>query len=98
MHKSTILSVWLLTATALFTAGTTLAQDSAELPEPYREPIPFYLEVLGPYTFDISSENEETQRFFNQGMQLMYSFAKVDAVRSFREAWKRDPNLSLIHI
>ena len=97
MHKSTILSVWLLTATALFTAGTTLAQDSAELPEPYREPIPFYLEVLGPYTFDISSENEETQRFFNQGMQLMYSFAKVDAVRSFREAWKRDPNCAICY-
>ncbi len=67
-----------LTALALFavvsTAIPVAAQDGPELPEAYREAIPFHSEVLGPYTFAITSANEEAQRFFNQGMQLMYSF------------------------
>ncbi|MDE0831011.1 MAG: hypothetical protein OSB03_17595, partial [Vicinamibacterales bacterium] len=71
---------------ALLSAAPVLAQDDPELPEQYRDPIPFYSEVLGPYTFEISSKNAEAQKFFDQGIQLMYSFAKVDAVRSFREA------------
>ncbi len=90
-----------LTACALFavvsTALPSAAQDAPELPEAYREAIPFHPEVLGPYTFPISSENEEAQRFFTQGMQLMYSFAKTDAVRSFREAWKRDPDCAICY-
>ena len=90
-----------LTALALFavvsTAIPVAAQDGPELPEAYREAIPFHSEVLGPYTFAITSANEEAQRFFNQGMQLMYSFAKTDAVRSFREAWKRDPDCAICY-
>ena len=80
---------------ALLSAAPVLAQDDPELPEQYRDPIPFYPEVLGPYTFEISSKNAEAQKFFDQGIQLMYSFAKVDAVRSFREAWKQDPNCAI---
>ena len=90
-----------LTALALFavvsTAFPVAAQDGPELPEAYREAIPFQPEVLGSYTFAISSENDEAQQFFTQGMQLMYSFAKTDAVRSFREAWKRDPDCAICY-
>ncbi len=82
---------------ALVTAAPVAAQDDPELPEQYRDPIPFHPESLGPYTFAISSENAEAQKFFTQGMQLMYSFAKVDAVRSFREAWKQDPNCAICY-
>ena len=82
----------------LLTAGLPAAgQSPPELPEQYREPIPLQSEVLGPYAFRISSENAEAQQFFDQGMQLMYSFAKIDAVRSFREAWKRDPNCAICY-
>jgi len=81
----------------LFTALPVSAQEAPELPEPYREPIPFYPEVLGSYTFEISSDNEEAQRFFDQGIQLMFAYAKVDAVRSFRESWKRDPNCAICY-
>jgi tetratricopeptide (TPR) repeat protein len=73
------------------------AQDALELPEPYREPITRFSEALGPYSFKISSDNEEAQRFFDQGMQLMFAFAKVDAVRSFRESWKRDPDCAICY-
>ena len=73
------------------------AQEGPELPEPYREPIPYQPAVLGPYSFPISSESAEAQQFFDQGMQLMYAFAKVDAVRSFRAAWAEDPDCAICY-
>ncbi len=83
--------------TLLLSAPIALAQDPPELPEQYRDPIALMSEVLGAYTFEISSENAEAQDFFTQGMQLMFAFAKADAVRSFREAWKRDPNCAICY-
>ena len=45
----------------------------------------------------MSSTNKEAQAFFDQGFQMMYSFAKPEAVRSFREAWKRDPECAICY-
>src|SRR5262245_12631350 len=59
------------------------------------EPIPLYTVGLGPFTRPISSKNAEAQAYFNQGFQMMYAFAKMDAVRSFREATLRDPNCAI---
>ena len=73
------------------------AQDGPALPEPYQEPIPYQPGALGPYSFPISSDNPEARQFFDQGMQLMYAFAKVDAVRSFRAAWERDPDCAICY-
>ncbi len=73
------------------------AQDGPALPEPYQEPIPYQPGALGPYSFPISSDNAEVRQFFDQGMQLMYAFAKVDAVRSFRAAWERDPDCAICY-
>ncbi len=53
--------------------------------------------ALGSSSHKISSSNAEAQAFFNQGFQLMYSFAKYEAVRSFREAWKRDPACAICY-
>ena len=64
-----------------------------ELPKYVADPIPLFSVGLGPFTRKISSTNHEAQAFFDQGFQMMYSFAKLDAVRSFRESWKRDPEL-----
>ena len=45
----------------------------------------------------ISSDNAEARQLFDQGFQLMYAFAKVDAARSFREAQKRDPDCAICY-
>jgi tetratricopeptide (TPR) repeat protein len=45
----------------------------------------------------MSSSNMEAQAFFDQGFQMMYSFAKPEAVRSFREAWKRDADCAICY-
>ena len=65
--------------------------------ERYTEPIEIYKTGLGTFTRPISSTNTEAQAFFNQGFQMMYAFAKPDAVRSFREAWKRDPDCAICY-
>ena len=62
------------------------------VPERYAEPIALFKVGLGPFSRKISSTNKEAQAFFDQGMQMEFAFDKVDAVRSFRESWKRDPD------
>lgn len=67
------------------------------LPKYVSDPIPLHTSGLGPFTRKISSANPEAQAFFDQGFQMMYAFAKLDAVRSFREAWKRDPACAICY-
>src|SRR5688500_8367179 len=61
------------------------------------QPIALYKTGLGTFTRPISSPNKEAQAFFDQGFQMMYAFAKPEAIRSFRESWKRDPNCAICY-
>ena len=100
MTKSTWCGIRVMAAALIagaLAAAPIAAQEGPELPEPYREAIPYQPGVLGPYSFAISSDNEKAQQFFDQGMQLMYAFAKVDAVRSFRQSWANDPDCAICY-
>lgn len=70
-----------------------------ELPKYVADPIPIYTTStgLGPFTKTVTTANPEAQALFTQGMQMMYSFAKLDAVRSFRAAWQRDANCAICY-
>ena len=70
---------------------------SPELPESFSEPIPLHETALGDHHHPISSASEKAQAYFNQGFRLMYAFGKEDAVRSFREAWKHDPDCAICY-
>src|SRR5688572_9011893 len=72
-------------------------QPPRSLYERYTEPIQIFKVGLGQFTRPMSSANKEAQAFFNQGFQMMYAFAKPEAVRSFREAWKRDPDCAICY-
>ena len=92
----------LLLAFVTVLAMPTWAQESSEpdepqLPEIFREPIPLYSSALGPFHRPISSTNGEAQAYFDQGFQMMYAFAKIEAVRSFRESWKKDPECAICY-
>lgn len=73
------------------------AGDAAALPDIFREAIPVYEKALGTFARPISSTNRDAQAYFNQGFQMMYAFAKIEAVRSFREAWKTDPTCAICY-
>lgn len=86
-----------LTIAAASTSGLAQHEMTSPVAARYHEPIKLYAVGLGPFTRPISSTNAEAQAFFNQGFQMMYAFAKTEAVRSFREAWKRDPDCAVCY-
>src|SRR5262245_16606134 len=71
--------------------------DTAQLPAAFRQPMQLYKVGLGPYSWPITTASREAQAFFDQGVQLLYSFTPEDAARSFREAWKRDPSCAMCY-
>ena len=71
--------------------------NPGEVPKFVRDPIPLYTKGLGPFHREISSKSKEAQAFFDQGFQMEYAFARLDAIRSFREAWKRDPDCAICY-
>ena len=48
-------------------------------------------EGLGQYHRPISTSNPEAQRYFDQGLTLVYGFNHEEAIRSFEEAARLDP-------
>lgn len=70
-------------------------EEGHEVPARYRESIPLFKVGLGSFARPISSSNADAQAYFNQGFQMMWAFAKVEAVRSFREAVKIDPECAI---
>ena len=73
------------------------SQDQAELPEAFRATFPLYSEALGPFAREVSTSSTDAQAYFDQGFQMMYAFAKMEAARSFRESWKLDPNCAICY-
>ncbi len=52
---------------------------------------------LGKYHHEVSTENKESQRFFDQGLILIYAFNHNEAIRSFKKAASLDPDLAMAY-
>jgi tetratricopeptide (TPR) repeat protein len=50
---------------------------------------------MGSLHHPIATSNAEAQRFFDQGLTLIYAFNHEEAVRSFRRAAELDPNAAM---
>ncbi|MEO8113718.1 MAG: hypothetical protein ABI655_05025, partial [Phenylobacterium sp.] len=50
---------------------------------------------LGDHRHPISTRNPETQRLFDQGVNLLFGFNHAEAIRSFREAARLDPDCAM---
>ncbi len=55
------------------------------------------MEGLGEHHHPVSTTNAEAQRFFDQGLTLVYAFNHQEAIRSFKRAAELDPNLAMAH-
>jgi tetratricopeptide (TPR) repeat protein len=52
---------------------------------------------LGNYQHGITTKSPDAQRYFNQGLVLTYGFNHGEAIRSFREAARLDPNCAMCY-
>src|ERR1700688_665575 len=50
---------------------------------------------LGDHHHQISTGNPQTQAYFDQGIRLLYGFNHAEAIRSFREAARLDPDCAM---
>ena len=71
----------------LGTAGGALLLSNEKTPS---DPVPLY-ENLGQYHHEITTSVPLTQRYFDQGIRLVYGFNHAEAIRAFREAERLDP-------
>jgi tetratricopeptide (TPR) repeat protein len=65
---------------------------------PAKEPAPATLVAgLGDINHPVSTSNPEAQKFFNQGLAYIYAFNHEEAIRSFKQAAKLDPQLAMAY-
>jgi tetratricopeptide (TPR) repeat protein len=72
-------------APALFLAAVSLSAQS---------PVPLYSD-LGTYHKAIGTKVPEAQRYFDQGLRLVYGFNHAEAIRSFTRATELDPKCAI---
>src|SRR5438552_18643422 len=60
-------------------------------------PAPHLMPGLGEVHHPVSTKNREAQRFFDQGLKLVYGFNHDEARRSFQRAVELDPKLAMAH-
>jgi len=82
-------------------AGASEAGEEGSMaityPDVFAEPMAMYPSTLGEFHFPISSDSTEAQAYFDQGMQLMFAFTKLDSTRSFRAAQNADPDCAICY-
>src|SRR3954454_17059467 len=79
----------------LFVAGIAVhAQHMAHGSMPSEKPVAI-LGNLGSYSHPISTSKPESQRFFDQGLRLLYGFNRYEALRSFSRAAELDPEAAM---
>ena len=71
----------------LGTAGSAVLLSSRLGPA---DPVPLY-DNLGNYHHQITTSVPLAQRYFDQGLRLVYAFNHAEAIRAFREAERLDP-------
>ena len=88
--------VYALVLLGLVAPSTSWAQqNAAEGSEEAEEPVALLAAVTGPLTRDITTAYPDAQAYFNQGLQMMYAFTIPNALESFEEAQRRDPDCAM---
>jgi tetratricopeptide (TPR) repeat protein len=85
-----------LAALALaLTACAAQPPDGAHAPHAGGGPPPVLYDSLGTYTYRITTTSPGAQRWFDQGLRLVYAFNHHEAQRAFREAARLDPRCAM---
>src|SRR5947209_3153529 len=76
----------------LFPIAVAVAQH--QMAPPSEKPVTLY-PGLGAWHHAIATTNPEAQRYFDQGLALLYGFNRYEALRSFRKASELDPRATM---
>lgn len=57
--------------------------------------VPLHAEALGTYSWPIATRQPLAQAYFDQGLRLMYAYARDDAQASFEQARRVDPQCAM---
>jgi tetratricopeptide (TPR) repeat protein len=77
-------------------ASPPRSTDVAEQPPQPKVQAPLFND-LGTYSVPITTSVPMAQRFFDQGLTLSYGFNHAEAIRSFREAARLDPQCAMCY-
>lgn len=77
-------------AAMLFAAALVAAPADEKLPGPL-------FEGLGDLHHPVTTESKQAQRYFDQGLRLVFGFNHKEAIRSFRSAAHLDPSCAMAH-
>ncbi len=58
---------------------------------------PPLFDILGAFQHPITTNSELAQRYFNQGLRLVYGFNHAEALRAFEHAARIDPRCAMAH-
>ncbi|MEC4749094.1 hypothetical protein [Methylomicrobium sp. Wu6] len=85
-----------LLLTALWLSTLAGCADPLAQPDAPKAALPLFA-GLGTHRYPISTSIQDTQRYFDQGLILAYGFNHPEAARSFREAYRLDPDCALCY-
>ena len=89
MHRLMLIGLLLLSAPALAQHDAGHAGQNAHRP--------VLIPGLGKLHHPVTTTNAAAQKFFDQGLTLVYAFMHEEAVRSFEHAAELDPELAMAH-
>ena len=75
-------------------AGCSVGRPAASTQNEVAGPVPL-LEGLGTNGRKITTSSREAQRYFDQGLSLLFAFNHDEAIRSFHEAAELDPHAAM---
>jgi len=84
------------TPAILCLASAMLLAQHHDAAPPTEKPVALY-PGLGTWRHAISTKSPEAQRFFDQGLNLLFGFNRYEALRSFRKAAELDPNAAMAY-
>jgi tetratricopeptide (TPR) repeat protein len=84
-------------AVALLLMGLLATTGFGDHPMPASGKPAVLMTGLGDVHHAVSTRNPEAQRFFDQGLALMFAFNHYEAAKSFRRAAELDPHLAMAY-
>src|SRR4051812_28908793 len=87
-----ILAVFLILASNIFAQHDSPGMSMAGKEQPAT-----LMSGLGSFHHEVSTTKMEAQRFFDQGLTLVYAFNHEAAVRSFKRAAELDPQMAMAY-